>query len=73
MAGIGIVFHTTLLNIITANHLNPFGLVVRVQCIMCELGARHEFEPCYRQKPGISIENGRGPQDFSVIERKNKY
>lgn len=37
-----------------------FGLVIRVQLVMCELDARQGFEPCSRQKSGIWVEKVEG-------------
>ncbi|WMV10888.1 hypothetical protein MTR67_004273 [Solanum verrucosum] len=34
-----------------------YGLVVRVQRVMCGLTARREFEPCSRQKSGMSMKD----------------
>lgn len=46
--------------------------MVRVQHIMCELGAHNKFETPYRQKSGMSVENRIAPQGFLRYRKKKQ-
>lgn len=46
--------------------LKGMGLVVKVQHVLCMLGAHHGFEPWHRQKLDIYVEKDRGPSPLST-------